>query len=226
MHNKNLDSFLQLPVFMGLTPDSVLRIFEKNQITFNTYHMGDVIAEKGRPIEHLKCFLSGEVVLDLPINENLRISQQVTAPFILCPNYYFGFNRSYPYDVLAFETTGGFDINRKQLYKLSKQNEIIFMNLINQISNAYQQTALIHDLTFNRCESHRFSIWVLSNTHPKGQDINVSGSLDELAKYLKTNTEKLSQELYPLQRNGIISMNQGELYCPNRKLLLDYLLEH
>ncbi len=226
MLKANLDLFLELPVFMGLTTDNLLNIFEKNQIMFNTYNIGEVIAEKGKPIEHLKCFLSGEVILDLPLNENLRLSQQVTAPFVLCPNYYFGFNRSYPYDVLAFETSGAFDIDRKQLYWLSKNNEIIFMNLINQISNTYQQTASVYNMAYDRGESHKFTAWVLSNTHPKGQDINIAGSISDLANYLNIKQEVLEKELSPLTRDKIITQADGELYCASRQLLLDYLLEN
>lgn len=223
--NNILDTFLVHPIFMGINRGAILKIFEKNNLKFVKYRDGELIAEKDTPNNVLICILSGGLKLVSKENDHITLTEELSAPQIIAPDFYFGFDVIHPKSVYAVGSTGTFEIERSLLYKLSKENEIIFMNLLNMTSRRSQQKSTIFENSYMKGEKHKLQTWILSKSNPGSKNVKIEAKIKDLTRYFGVSAQSLKHEIEVLTDLEIIKGDSGLYILPERERLLEHFVK-
>ena len=85
------DKLLTLPLFQGISKQSLSQLVEKYPCHFLKYTKGDTIIEHGDVCTHMRFVVSGSVNVVIESSKTkVELSQTLDAPEVIAPDYLFG----------------------------------------------------------------------------------------------------------------------------------------
>ncbi|MDE6393854.1 MAG: cyclic nucleotide-binding domain-containing protein, partial [Duncaniella sp.] len=95
--NSMYENLMTLPLFKGISYARLSEIVGNTRLAFLKYLPGETMLTAGDPCTHIKFIISGKVRLTIRNeSDRVRVSQTLTAPAVISPDFLFGRNTLYP----------------------------------------------------------------------------------------------------------------------------------
>ena len=133
------DKLLTLPLFQGISKQSLSQLVEKYPFHFLKYKKGDTIIEQGDVCTHMRFVVSGSVNVVIESSKTkVELSQTLDAPEVIAPDYLFGRTTEYPCNVIANEDCGVLQIQKTDYIEMLQSEKILLFNILNYLSRNSQ----------------------------------------------------------------------------------------
>lgn len=211
---------LQLPLFQGINRARLAELIEKTKFHFLKYPAGTRIVTREEPCTHLKFLISGKVRTEL-VNHNgkIKILEEFSAPNVLAPNFLFGANTHYPYDIYAVEDTGIMQIDKSTFISLMQSEEIFLLNMLNITSHKSQQSLESFSFFTSGDMKEKLANWILNFTNRKGDNIKIVCKQKDLYTFFGVQRTVFMYALQELKEKNIIDFNMKEITILDRYAL-------
>lgn len=216
-----------LPLFGGVTYDRMLEVVGNTKLHFLKYLKDQTFIKAGDKCTHLKFIISGKARLSIS-NPDGRfvVSQTLSAPDVIAPDYIFGRTTLYPCNAVAIEPTGVLQIAKADYLKILNSDQIFLFNFLNTLSmNAQKAVDGILSIATGSLEE-RIAFWVAALTQRGGSDITLSCRQRDLYSLFGVQRSSFISVLDKMKEQGIIDYSQSEIRILNRHDLLDLLHTH
>ena len=99
------ENLMTLPLFKGVSYSRLSEIVGNTRLAFLKYLPGEHMLSAGEPCTHIKFVISGHVRLTI-CNESdrVKVSQTLSSPAVISPDFLFGRNTLYPASATAIDT--------------------------------------------------------------------------------------------------------------------------
>lgn len=213
-----------LPLFSGVTYEKMLEIIGSTKFHFLKYLPGEIFIQEGDPCTHLKFIISGSARVSIA-NSDRRfvVSQTLTAPEVVAPEYIFGRSTMYPCTVTALEATGVLQISKPDYMKILHSDSIFLINYLNLLAmNAQKAVDGILSIATGSLEE-RIAFWIVALTQRGGSDITMTCKQRDLYSLFGVQRSSFIATLDRMKAKGLIDYTTGEIRVNDRRGLLDML---
>lgn len=213
-----------LPLFSGVTFEKMLEIIGTTKFHFLKYPAGETFIKAGEPCTHLKFIISGKIRTSI-VNYDGRftVSQTLSAPDVIAPEYIFGRTTAYPCSATALEPTGILHISKSDYMKILNSDPIFMINFLNILSmNAQKAVDGILSIATGNLEE-RIAFWIVALTQRGGTDITMTCRQRDLYSIFGVQRSSFIATLDGMAARGIIEYTPTEIRILNRRDLIDIL---
>ena len=128
-------TLMALPLFSGVSYSKMSEVIGAIKFHFLKYLEGEQIVAAGEPCTHIKFIITGSTRLSI-VNADgrFRVSQTLSAPEVIAPDFLFGRATNYPCTVTALEPTGIVQIAKQDYVKILNSDPIFLFNFLNILS--------------------------------------------------------------------------------------------
>lgn len=213
-----------LPLFSGVTYEKMLEIIGNTKFHFLKYLEGETFVKEGDPCTHLKFVISGKVRSSIAnADRRFTVSQTLTAPDVIAPEYIFGRSTVYPCAVTAIQPTGVLQIAKADYMKILNSDSIFLINFLNQLSmNAQKAVDGILSIATGSLEE-RIAFWIVALTQRGGTDITMTCRQRDLYSLFGVQRSSFISSLDDMKSRGLIDYTSTEIRVNNRRDLIDLL---
>ena len=220
------DTLLGLPLFAGISQQKFLETVGKHKFHFLKYEPGATIVREGDNCTHMKSIINGSVRMTTNSPDGkFRISQTLTAPDIISPDFFFGRTTKYPADAKAIDTVGILQFDKNDFMKIINSDEIFLLNYLNILSmNAQLAPQGVLALTSGALEK-RIAYWLIALTQTNGTDIELECRQKDMYAAFGVQRQSLLSALDRLQSSNIISFTTNSISVLDRRMLMEILMQ-
>lgn len=218
------DILLELPLFKGVSRERISEIVGTAKFHFLKYLEGETVVTAGEPCTHIKFIISGSARFSV-VNADgrFRVSETLTAPEVISPEFLFGRVTSYPCTGVALEPTGILQISKSDYMRILNSDDIFLYNFLNILSvNAQNPVEGVLALTTGSIEE-RIAFWIVSLTQRGGTDIALTCRQRDLYSLFGVQRTSFLSTLESLKQRGVIDYDQTEIRINSRRALIDIL---
>lgn len=218
------DILLSLPLFKGVSLPQIFELIGNSRFHFLKYLSGEKIVEEGDQCTHIKFIISGKVRFTIANSDGrFRVSQTLSAPDVIAPEYLLGLTTIYPCNVVALEPTGIMQITKMDYIRMLGSNEIFLYNYTNLLSMKAQKAVDgILAVTAGSLEE-RIAFWIASLTTAGGKDITLTCRQRDLYSLFGVQRSSFVSVLEGMRDRGLITFDQHEIRVNSRRELLELL---
>ncbi len=213
-----------LPLFNGVSAERISQIVGTAKFHFLKYLPGETIISKGENCVHIKFVLSGKVKLTITNrDEKFRLSQVLSAPDVIFPEFLYGKITEYPCDVIAEDVTGILQISKNDYIQILKTDEVFLFNILNYLSsNAQKSVDGVLSISSGALEE-RIAFWIVALTQSNSKDIILTCKQRDLYSLFGVQRSSLIAALDNMKKLGILEYTQTEITIKSRRDLLAVL---
>lgn len=213
-----------LPLFNGVSAERISQIVGNAKFHFLKYQPGETIISKGENCAHIKFVLSGKVKLTITNrDEKFRLSQVLSAPDVIFPEFLYGKITEYPCDVIAEDITGILQISKNDYIQILKTDEIFLFNILNYLSsNAQKSVDGVLSISSGALEE-RIAFWIVALTQSNSEDIILTCKQRDLYSLFGVQRGSLIAALDNMKKLGILEYTQTEITIKSRRDLIAVL---
>lgn len=213
-----------LPLFKGVSYSRISEIVGMAKFHFLKYLEGEQIVTAGEPCTHIKFIISGKARLTIENSTGrFKVSQTLTAPDVISPDFLFGKATHYPCSATAIDATGILQISKQDYVKILNSDNIFLFNFLNILSmNAQKAIDGVLALTTGSLEE-RIAFWIVALTQRGGTDIVLSCRQRDLYALFGVQRTSFISTLENMKSRGLIEYDQNEIRINSRRDLLDML---
>lgn len=202
------EQLLQLPLFQGLSSETISLLVEKYPFHFLKFHDGEKIIEVGENNTHARFIVSGSARVKTRFSHlQVELSQTLTAPQVLGAVSLFGMNTTFPYEAVALGTCGVLQIKKSDYISMLQGDKVLLFNILNYLSlNSQRFTTSL--LSVKQCSLiERLAIVVESLTTRNSSDVVLSYRQKDLCSLLGTQRNTLINAIETLAEAGIVTQD-------------------
>ncbi len=216
---------MELPLFKGVSFQRLSELIEKTKFHFLKYLTGETIVSAGERCTHIKFIISGSARATITnSNSRFKISQTLTAPDVIAPDFLFGPETIYPCSATAIEPTGILQIEKSDYIKILNSDPVFLFNFLNTLSmNAQKSVTGVLALTTGSLEE-RIAFWIVALTQRAATDIVLTCRQRDLYTLFGVQRSSFVGTLEHMKQRGLIDFNPNEIRIHSRKSLVDLLL--
>lgn len=215
---------MDLPLFRGVSHSRLADIVGEAKFHFLKYPKGETAIRAGDACDHITFVISGSVRSTIE-NDSGRfaVSQTLTAPAVIAPDFMFGRYTRYPCTVETLEPTGILKISKQDFISILDSDKIFLFNYLNMLSvNAQKSTKGIMSLT-NGVIDERIAFWIIALTQPDGTDIKLSCKKRDLCSLFGVQRATFEAGLSSMKERNLIDYTNKEISIYSRQALLRLL---
>lgn len=208
---------MALPLFHGVSYDKLSEVIGNTKFHFLKYLQGDKIVDAGQPCTHIKFIISGSarVQIENPTGR-FRVSQTLTNPDVIAPDFLFGRATAYPCTATALEPTGIMQIAKNDYVRLLNSDPVFLFNFLNMLSvNAQKAVDGVLALTTGSLEE-RIAFWIVALTQRRATDIVLTCRQRALYTLFGVQRSSFIAVLDAMKSRGLIDYTQNEIIIHNR----------
>ncbi|MDE6627963.1 MAG: Crp/Fnr family transcriptional regulator [Muribaculaceae bacterium] len=222
--NSMYEKLMGLPIFAGASHQKLCDLVGKHPFHFLKYAPGETIVNKGDPCTHLKSIITGQVRMTVTnADSRFSVSQTLSAPDVICPDFFFGKTTRYPASATAISDTGIMQIDKNDYLKIINSDPVFLFNYLNILSlNAQLSVEGVLALTSGSIEK-RIAYWVIALTQKNGTDITLECRQRDLYAVFGVPRQSLLAALDSMQERGLISYTTRAIRINDRRSLLSSL---
>lgn len=127
---------LQMPLFQGITEETLLRFILSHQNTIRSYKPGDFIALQGDVYRSLYILCNGTVRTQMVSAEGKQLTiETLRAPKLLAPAFIFASENRFPVNIETLEVSEVLILSKDTLLEFMHQYPVIMQNFLKLISD-------------------------------------------------------------------------------------------
>ena len=224
--NSMYENLMQLPLFNGMSYNRISEIVGNTKLAFLKYLNNELIVSAGDPCTHLMFVIGGKVKLTIRnSNDRFRVTQVLTAPSVISPDFLFGRNTLYPATVTAVDTVSLLQIAKNDFISIVQSDEVCLYNYLNFIStNAQKAVDGVIALTSGSLEE-RIAFWIIALTQRDATEITLSCRQRDLYTLFGVQRSSFIATLDNLKEKGLIEYSPSEIRVVSRRQLRSILLK-
>lgn len=218
------EQLMELPLFRGVTHQSLAQIVGEAKFHFEKYQTGDIIVRSGEECVSITFVISGSVRYTIK-NEKvqLTIAQTLPAPSVISPDFLFGLYTTYPGEAVALEDTSILRISKADYIKILNTDPVFLFNYLNVVS-ANAQKSLRGILSFTTGDiAERLAVWFLVVAQPGSTDISLRCTKEDLSSLLGVSNEVLVEGVRTMKEMGLLDYSNNEMFVRSRSNIQYYL---
>jgi len=197
---------MQLPLFQGVTTERMTAIIEKLPFHFLKYADGETIVAADEPCAHIRFIISGKVRLTMVSSSpRITMSQTLSAPNALAPEYLFGTKNAYPFTATALGDCGILQLRKADYLKMLQSDIIFLFNILNYLSTMAQKNTRLLTSHAKGTVADRLAALIDLNLCPGGTDVHLTFRQKDICAIVGAQRGTFVNTLYALQDKGIIS---------------------
>ena len=199
------DILMRLPLLSGVNRDKISEIVGMAKFHFLKYLPGETIVTAGETCSHIKFIISGKARLTISNGDGrFKVSQTLSAPDVIAPEFMFGKATQYPCSGVAVDTTGIVQISKSDYMKILNSDDIFLYNFMNILSKKAQKSIDgILALTSGSLEE-RIAFWIVALTQRGGEDIALECRQRDLYALFGVQRTSFIATLEGMKARGII----------------------
>ena len=211
---------MQLPLFHGVSAQQLSALVEKMPFHFLKFNDGERIIDEGDTCTHVRFVVSGKVRVSMRFtNLKVTIEQTLEAPNVLGPDYLFGLDTSYPFNVTAEGECGIMQLRKSDYVNIVQADKVFLFNILNYLSrNSQRFTAGVLAMKQGSV-TERIALIVSILTTQLSSDITISFLQKDLCTLLGTQRTTLIHALDILKDEGIIDYTTTQITILNLSAL-------
>lgn len=218
----------QLPLFMGLGINDLLRIVEEVKFSFEKWESGDIISNQGDRCDKIVYVLSGSLCATYRDDvHGFQMSEYFDhAYYIIEPQNLWGMRRAYGRSY-SFTTDGSTcSISKDRLLYLLSHYDIIKTNLLSLICNRLQNvTKFLHNpIPFST--SSRILRYIKSYKIYDGGKTVLLVKMPQLATLTSSTRLNVSKVLNTWNSEGLITLQRGLIIIDDMSKLETHIVPH
>lgn len=157
-------------------------------------------------------------------NDRVRVSQTLTAPAVISPDFLFGRHTQYPASATAIDTVSVMQIDKKDLVLLLQSDEIFLFNYLNILStNAQKAVDGVLAITSGSLEE-RIAFWIIALTQMDSDEIVLTAKQRDLYSLFGVQRTSFIAALDSMHDRGILDYTPNEIRVHSRRALRSILL--
>ncbi len=218
------ETLLGMPLFAGISRQKMSETIGKYKFHFLKFAPGDKIVSEGDPCTHLKSIIAGSVRTSIESpDRRFRVTQTLSAPDIIAPDFFFGKTTTHPATVEAIEKVGILQLDKTDFLSIINSDPIFLFNYLNILStNAQRSVEGILALTSGTLEK-RIAYWIVALTQANGKDISLQCRQRDMYAVFGVPRQSLVSALDRMAQESIIEYSPTEIRVIDRRLLLSLL---
>lgn len=215
---------MALPLFHGVSYSKISEVVGQTKFHFLKYLDGEKIVDAGEECTHIKFIISGAARISIDNSDRrFKVSQTLSAPDVIAPDYLFGRDTRYPCTAVAIESTGILQISKADYVKILNSDPIFLFNFLNFLSmNAQKSVGGVLALTTGSLEE-RIAFWIVALTQRGGTDIVLSCRQRDLYTLFGVQRTSFISTLEGMKERGLIDYDQNEIRITDRAQMLALL---
>ncbi len=216
------EQLAMLPLFSGVTKESMNRIIGSTKFHFLKYQTGDSLVKPGDLCTHIKWIISGSVRVSIADKDNgFTVSHSLPKLSVIAPEYVFGRHTVYPCKVVALEPVGILQIEKAEYLKILNTDPIFLINYLNMLSLIAQHSVEGTIATLSGGVEERIAFSIVSLTRPGSYDITLSTRNKGLGSLFGIEPKYMVEVLEKMKLQGLIEYSNNEILFLNRRGLVD-----
>jgi CRP-like cAMP-binding protein len=219
------DKLLHLPLFQGVSQERLQETVEKVPFHFLKFRKGEKILSCGDECTHVRFIVSGRVNLEYESKVlKFKISHELEAPEVIAPDYLFGLDTSYPFNVKAIDNCGILQLAKQDYVAMLRTDNVFLFNILNYLSrNSQVRKSQLLNLG-NASVQERLVMLVSAFTSQRSQNITMTFRQRDLCRLLGARRPALVSAISALKDNGLIVMpDSSSINIANRHNFLEQL---
>ena len=222
--NSMYDILLELPLFKGVGRDTLSQMVTTTPLHFLKYEAGQEIVNAGEPCNHIKFVIGGSVRSSITNNDSkFTVSQTLTAPDVIAPDYLFGRSTHFPSTVIAEDQAAILQIDKTEYLRILNSDKVFLLNFLNILSmNAQKGVDGILALTSGTLDE-RIAYWILALTQKSGKDITLTCKTRDLYLLFGVQRSSFMNTLDSMKERGYIDYSPGVINIKDRQKLYTIL---
>mgnify|MGYP002520986206 CR=1 FL=1 len=218
------EKLLNLPLFQGITKDTLSTLVEKFPFHFLKYNIGETIIKAGEKCTHIRFVVSGSVSITISSPQTKVVLRQILdSPEVIAPDYLFGRSTDYPCMVKAANTCGVLQIKKTDYIAMLQSERVLLFNILNYLSRNSQNRLWTFTSKAGGKFTIRLALMIFELTTRKSREINLTFKQKDLCALLGVRRTTLIMSLEELKRNKIISYSQNGITVLDRRGLIDII---
>ena len=219
-----LDIFTQMPLFRGVTRERMAQTVGMAKFHFLKYRPSETIVNAGDRCMHLRFILSGKVRISITNSDGrFRVSQTLSAPDVVSPDFLFGPSTLYPGDVTSIDDVSIVQVSKADYVKILNSDPIFMFNYLNYLSmNAQKSIDGVMSLSMGSIEE-RIAFWVVATTQPTATDVTVECRQRDMCFIFGVQRSSFVAALDHLAERRALSYSGGEIHVLDRRALVSVL---
>ena len=219
------EKLLHLPLFQGVSQERLQETVEKVPFHFLKFKKGEKILSCGDECTHVRFIVSGRVNLEYESKVlKFKISHELEAPEVIAPDYLFGLDTSYPFNVKAIDNCGILQLTKQDYVAMLRTDNVFLFNILNYLSrNSQVRKSQLLNLG-NASVQERLVMLVSAFTSQRSQNITMTFRQRDLCRLLGARRPALISALSFLEDNELIDMpDSSTINISNRQDFLEQL---
>lgn len=218
------EKLMELPLFQGVSRDKLSELIEKTPFHFVKYKEGEQIVDVSDECTHIRFIITGDVRVDLSSsNRKVMVSETLSGPNVIGPDYLFGRNTFYPFKATALTDCGILQIVKSDFINILMSDNVFLFNMLNVLSrNSQKLTFGIMSLSSGSIEE-RLAFIITSLTQRGSKNIKLTYKQKDLCCILGVQRSSLMSALDRLSKDGIVDYTMSEISVNSREELLKIL---
>ena len=223
--NSMYENLMTLPLFKGISYARLSEIVGNTRLAFLKYLPGEPMLTAGDQCTHIKFIISGKIRMTIRNeNDRVRVSQTLTAPAVISPDFLFGRHTQYPASATAIDTVSVMQIDKKDLVLLLQSDEIFLFNYLNILStNAQKAVDGVLAITSGSLEE-RIAFWIIALTQMDSDEIVLTAKQRDLYSLFGVQRTSFIAALDSMHDLGILDYTPNEIRVHSRRALRSILL--
>ena len=224
--NSMYQQLMQLPLFQGVSTEKITALVEKLPFHFLKYRNSEQVCAAGDACTHIKFIVSGKVRLEMPFPAlKVSISQTLSTPHVLAPEYLFGRDTVYPFTAVSDGPCGILQLRKSDYIQMVSMDKVFLFNILNYLSSGSQRGSSIALSTKDGSVAERLSMLLESLVIHGATDVRLRYKQKDLCTLLGTQRTTLIATLDRLADQGILTYDSTELCVIDTQVLTDENLD-
>lgn len=219
------DKLLHLPLFQGVSHETLSTTVEKVPFHFLKFKRGEKIIDRGDKCTHVRFIISGNVKITYESKKlKFSISHELTGPEVIAPDYLFGLDTSYPFTLKAIDECGILQLSKNDYVSMLQTDNVFLYNILNYLSRNSQsfKSQLLNAEQVTVTE--RLVMLVSAFSSQKSKNIVLEFRQRDLCRILGARRPALITTINQLKDAELIEMpNNSTIVISGRKQLLEWL---
>lgn len=218
------EMLMGLPLFKGVSYKRISDVVERTKFHFLKYLPDETIVEPGETCTHIKFIISGHARVSVSNSDSrFKVSQTLSAPDVIAPDYLFGRATAYPCKAVAIDPTGILQIEKQEWMKILNSDPVFMINFLNMLSrNAQKAVDGVLALTTGSLEE-RIAFWIVALTQRQGTDIVLSCRQRDLYALFGVQRSSFVATLEQMKKRGLIDFDNHEIRIISRDEISELL---
>ena len=219
-----LEQLMELPLLKGASISTMSKIVGESKFHFLKYPAGETIINAGDKCEHITFILSGSIRSTIEnANGRFSVSQTLTGPTVVSPDFLFGKTTRYPFTAKAIDSVSILQISKYDFIHILDSDHVFLFNFINTLSvDAQKGIGGLMSLT-TADVAQRIAYWISALPQNSGTDIVLTCRRRDLCSLFSVQRNTFDSALEGLASKGILEYDTRELRILDRRKLLALL---